>query len=51
MTSKLESMEAYGKYMAVADGETRQYFEECLHSEHQLVEKLLQILKQRFASR
>lgn len=51
LTSKLEAIEAYGKYMHDADGETRQFFEECIHAEHQSVETLLQILKQRFGSR
>jgi hypothetical protein len=51
LTSKLEAIEAYGKYMQDADGEARAFFEECLHSEHQSVEKLLQIVKGRFAGR
>ncbi len=51
LTSKLEAIEAYGKYMQDADGDTRQFFEECLHAEHQSVEKLLQLLKQQFAGR
>lgn len=49
LTSKLEAIEAYGKYMQ--DGNTRQFFEECLHAEHQSVEKLLKLVKQQFASR
>jgi hypothetical protein len=51
LTSKLEAIEAYGKYMQDANGDSRQFFEDCLHAEHQSVETLLQILKQRFASR
>jgi hypothetical protein len=51
LTSKLEAIEAYGKYMRDADGESRRFFEDCLHAEHESVEKLLQILKQQFASR
>lgn len=51
LTSKLEAIEAYGKYMRDADGETRQFFEDCLHAEHESVEKLLQLLKQQFAGR
>ena len=51
LTSKLEAIEAYGKYMRDADGETRQFVEDCLHSEHESVEKLLRLLKQRFAGR
>ena len=51
LTSKLEAIEAYGKYMGDAEGESRQFFEDCLHAERESVEKLLKILKQQFANR
>jgi hypothetical protein len=51
LTSKLEAIEAYGKYMQDASGDSRQFFEDCLHAEHQSVEKLLQLLKEQFANR
>lgn len=51
LTSKLEAIEAYGKYLEDAEGESRQFFEDCLHAEHESVEKLLTILKQQFANR
>jgi hypothetical protein len=44
LTSKLEAIEAYGKYIADADNDARSFFEECKRSDEQSVEKLIGLL-------
>jgi hypothetical protein len=47
LTSKLEAIEVYTKYLNDADGETRQFFESCRDSDRQSAEQCLQLLRQR----
>ena len=47
LTSKLEAIEAYGKYLNDADGDTRQLFEEFRDQDRQAVQRLMQILPQK----
>jgi hypothetical protein len=47
LTSKLEAIEAYGKYMQDADGESKQLFQEFRDQDQQCVQRILQILPQK----
>jgi len=47
LTSKLESIEAYQKYMKDGDQPTQQYFQQMLQQEQDHARKLLGMLKQR----
>jgi hypothetical protein len=49
LTSKLEAIEAYGKYMQDADDETRQFFEGCRDSDQQSAQQAMALLKSRIA--
>lgn len=51
LTSKLEAIEAYGKYMQDTDGDTRQLFEEFRSQDQQCVQRIMQILPQRLNQR
>ena len=51
LTSKLEAIEAYGKYGADADSELSSFFEECKRSDEQSVQRLLEILAARLSAR
>jgi hypothetical protein len=51
LTSKLEAIEAYGKYIADADADVRRFFEECKRSDEQSVETLLGLLGSKLPSR
>jgi hypothetical protein len=51
LTSKLEAIEAYDKYVADADGDARNFFEECKRSDERSVETLLSLLGDKLASR
>lgn len=46
IVSKLESIEAYNKYMKDASGQTRGIFEELVRQDTQAVHKLMDALKQ-----
>ena len=48
LTSKLESIEAYQKYMRDADQPTHQFFQQMMQQENEHARKLLGMLKQRF---
>jgi hypothetical protein len=50
LTSKLEAIEAYEKYMADADGDARSFLEECKRSDEQSVERLLGLLGNKLPS-
>jgi hypothetical protein len=45
LTSKLEAIEAYSKYLNDADGETRAFFEECRQSDQQSAQRAMELLK------
>jgi hypothetical protein len=45
LTSKLEAIEAYGKYMQDADDKTRQFFESCRASDQQSAQQAMELLK------
>lgn len=47
LTSKLEAIEAHGKSLNDADGDTRQLFEEFRDQDRQAVQRLMQILPQK----
>lgn len=51
LTSKLEAIEAYGKYMQDTDGDARQLFEEFRSQDQQCVQRIMQILPQRLSHR
>ena len=51
LTSKLEAIEAYGKYMQDADGDTRKLFEEFRSQDQQCVQRIMEILPQRMTRR
>jgi len=51
ITSKLEAVEAYGKYLQDADDETRSFFESCRTSDRQSAAQALELLKTRLAGR
>lgn len=44
LTSKLEAIEAYGKYLNDADGDTRHLFESFREQDRQCVQQIMQIL-------
>jgi hypothetical protein len=44
LTSKLEAIEAYGKYLNDADGDTRQLFERFRDQDRQAVQQIMEIL-------
>ena len=46
LTSKLEAIEAYQKYVQDADGRTRQLFEELLDEDRRQAERLLEVLRE-----
>ena len=48
LTSKLEAIEAYQKYMKDGDQQTQQYFQQMMQQENEHARKLLGMLKQRF---
>jgi len=45
LTSKLEAIEAYTKYLNDADGETRTFFEECRRSDQQSAQRAMELLR------
>ena len=45
VTSKLEAIEAYQRYLKDADDETRGFLEECRRSEEQTIQRGLEILR------
>ena len=47
LTSKLESIEAYQKYMKDGDQQTQQFFQQMMQQENEHARKLLGMLKQR----
>jgi hypothetical protein len=51
LTSKLEAIEAYGKYKDDADDEARRFFESCLTSDRQAADQALQLLKTKLGNR
>ena len=51
LTSKLEAIEAYDKYIQDADGDTRSFFEECKRNDERSVEQLIQLLGDKLPSR
>jgi hypothetical protein len=51
LTSKLEAIDAYGKYLGDADGDTRQLFESFLDQDRQAVQRILKILPSKLAGR
>lgn len=51
LTSKLEAIEAYGKYLSDADGDTRQLFESFRDQDRQAVQQILQILPGKLGGR
>ena len=48
LTSKLEAIEAYQKYMKDGDQATQQFFQQMMQQENEHARKLLGMLKQRF---
>lgn len=50
LTSKLEAIEAYDKYIGDADAEARSFFEECRRSDEQSVQQLLHLLGSKLPS-
>jgi rubrerythrin len=48
LTSKLEAIEAYHKYMNDADQQTKQYFQQMMQQESDHARRLLGMLKERF---
>ena len=46
LTSKLEAIEAYQKYVKDADGRTRQLFDELLDEDRRQAERLLDALRE-----
>ncbi|HEY3111857.1 MAG TPA: ferritin family protein [Chloroflexota bacterium] len=48
LTSKLEAIEAYQKYMKDSDQQTQQFFQQMMQQENEHARKLLGMLKQRF---
>ena len=46
LTSKLEAIEAYEKYLNDADGRTRQLFDELLDEDRRQAERLLDALRE-----
>lgn len=51
LTSKLEAIEAYGKYLNDADGDTRQLFESFRDMDRQCVEQIMQVLPNKLTRR
>lgn len=51
LTSKLEAIEAYEKYMADADQDSRSFLEQCRSSDEQSVQQLLQLLGDKLPAR
>ena len=51
LTSKLEAIEAYGKYLSDADGDTRQLFESFRDQDRQAVQQIMQILPGKISGR
>jgi hypothetical protein len=51
LTSKLEAIDAYGKYLGDADGDTRQLFENFLDQDRQAVQQILKILPSKLPGR
>ena len=45
VTSKLEAIEAYQRYLKDADAETRSLLEECRRSDEQVVQRALELLR------
>jgi hypothetical protein len=45
VTSKLEAVEAYQRYLKDADDQTRSFLEECLRSDRQTVQQALELLR------
>jgi hypothetical protein len=45
VTSKLEAIEAYQRYLKDADDQTRSFLEECLRSDRQTVQQALELLR------
>ena len=45
VTSKLEAVEAYQRYLKDADDQTRSFLEECLRSDRQTVRQALELLR------
>ena len=48
LTSKLEAIEAYQKYMKDGDQQTQQFFQQMMQQENEHAHRLLGMLKQRF---
>ena len=51
LTSKLEAIEAYGKYLNDADGDTRQLFERFRDQDRQAVPQIMEILPNKLNGR
>ncbi len=51
LTSKLEAIEAYGKYLDDADDESRKFFESCRTSDQESAARAVELLKTRLANR
>lgn len=51
LTSRLEAIEAYGKYLADADEDTRSFFEACREADRKSANEAMELLKRRLASR
>jgi hypothetical protein len=51
LTSKLEAIEAYGKYLNDADGDTRQLFESFRDQDRQAVQQIMQVLPSKLGGR
>lgn len=45
LTSKLEAIEVYTKYLNDADGETRAFFEECRRADQQSAQRAMELLR------
>ena len=45
VTSKLEAVEAYQRYLKDADDQTRSFLEECLSSDRETVQRALELLR------
>jgi hypothetical protein len=50
LTSKLEAIEAYDKYLHDADADARSFFEECRQNDERSVEQLLALLGDKLPS-
>ena len=50
LTSKLEAIEAYGRYQKDGDQNAQQFFQQMIQTEQQHARQLMQMLKQRCQS-